>query len=273
MTLLKKTTAAVALAAACTVPMQASATTTVEIVSAEITQLFSATFDGLVFGKSVADNDTFFGDVPDIANPVFGVNRTINITNTGGTGGGLITFDGTQLDELAITLPDLQLQIIDGPGPTIITVETEGASLSTEDIPHFDGGGDANFDFGTSLDDELPPNNVATFQTIDFSLFNNILGGDPGVVKSCTDSTGNCALLPSLSLDGVRYTLEGTLTATGGDSLTLRVQTSNTSYYEVALVTGGLAVPGKNVPVPAPFIYLTLAALAAVGVRLSRKAA
>ena len=268
MTLFKKTSAAVARAATCAMPMQASATTTVEIISAEITQLFSATFDGLVFGKSVSDDGSFFGVIPDIGSPTFGVNRAVNITNIGGTGGGVITFDGTQLDQLAITLPDLNLTIIDGPGETL-SVNTAGASLSIDTVPEFDEGNDANFDIGGLL------GTGSTTQVMDFSQFNDISGGAPGVVKSCTDTQGpdNCTLLPGLSLDGVRYTLEGTLTATGGDSLTLRVQTSNTSYYEVALVTGGIAVPGKNVPVPAPFIYLTLAALAAVGVRLGRKAA
>ena len=53
------------------------------IESVTITQLFSSTFDGLVFTKAVTDDGSFFGNVPDIANPTFGVNRSINITQTG----------------------------------------------------------------------------------------------------------------------------------------------------------------------------------------------
>ena len=48
---------------------------TCDISSAEVTQLFSTTFDGLVFSKAVVDDGTFFGDVPDIANPIWGGNR------------------------------------------------------------------------------------------------------------------------------------------------------------------------------------------------------
>ena len=46
---------------------------TYEIEAAEISQLFSATFDGLVFFKAVSDDGSFFGNVPDVSNPTFGV--------------------------------------------------------------------------------------------------------------------------------------------------------------------------------------------------------
>jgi hypothetical protein len=66
---------------------------TYEIESADISQLFSATFDGLVFFKAVSDDGSFFGNVPDVANPVWGVNRSIKVepANNGSEAYGTIT--------------------------------------------------------------------------------------------------------------------------------------------------------------------------------------
>ena len=258
---IKSTAAAIAMLATASVAQADTYT----IESAEIKQLFSATFDGLVFQKAVSDDGSFFGVVPDINNPVFGQNRSIQVNNTGGTGSGTITFDGTELDELYIRLSDINLTIITGP-TTQLTTDTSGASLRISDSNVVDGGNDANFDHGGPL------SAGSTAELVDFSTFNNILAGAPGVVDTCADGAGNCGLLPALSLDGMRFTLEGTPTSSGGDTFTLRAQTSNTSYYEVEFVTA--AVAGKNVPAMGAFGLAALfGGLVAVAARLRRTVA
>lgn len=237
------------------------------IESVEIKQLFSATFDGLVFQKSLTDDDTFFGAVPDIANPVFGANRAISVASVGDyDGGGTISLDGSQLNQLAVTLPDLTLTIITSSTGTLVT-ETSGASLSINNVPNLDGGDDANFDFGGPL------SAGAEEYALDFSAFNPL--GDPGVVNTCVNADNFCGLLPSLSLDGVRYTLEGSPTEAGGDVLTLRVQTGNGSYYEVEMITAVAASEGsKNVPAMGTFGLVALfGGLVAVAAKLRRKLA
>ena len=115
--------------------------------------------------------------------------------------GGYINFDGTQLNNLAITLPDVTLTIITSASNTL-TTETSGASITMSNIPDFDGGDDANFDHGGPLSaasEEL---------AVDFSNFNNLAAGEPGVVNTCVNPDNFCGLLPALSLDGYRYTLE-----------------------------------------------------------------
>jgi hypothetical protein len=238
-----------------------------EIESVEITQLFSATFDGLVFSKSLVDDGTFFGAVPDINNPVFGQNRAISISTTGDhDGGGTISFDGSQLNQLAVTLPDTVLTIITSATGTLVT-ETSGASFSINNVPNLDGGDDANFDSGGPLA------NGATDYALDFSEFNAL--GTPGVVNTCVNADNYCGLLPTLSLDGVRYTLEGTPTEAGGDVLTLRVQSSNGSYYEVELTTALAAEDNsKNVPAMGTFGLVALfGGLIAVAAKLRRRLA
>ena len=238
---------------------------TCDVTGASVTQLFSSTFDGLVFSKAVTDDGTFFGDIPDIGNPIWGVNRAVLFTETpgGNPGGGTITFDGTVLHQLALTFADQTLSILDAAPPNNLETTTSGGSLSIENIPNVDAGDDANFDVGGLL------SAGSAVQTVDFSQFNAV--GNPGPVVTCTDTTGNCNLLPGLNLDGVRYTLEGTPGGVCNDSYTLRVQTGNNSYYEVAINTAPI-VNTKNVPVPAMFIYLTLALMGLVGVKLSRRA-
>ncbi len=265
MKFLKSTTLAVSLAASCLMPMASNASINVSIASATLTQIWSATFDGLVFGQVIVDDGTFFGAVPNIGSPVFGVNRSITFTPTGGTAGGSITYDGTELDQLAVTFPDMTTSILDSATPA--QVGTVGGSLNIQTIPHFDGGNDANFDAGGLL------GAGSTTVIVDFSTFNDFVGGAPGVIKSCTSTVTTCSSLPALNLDGVRYTLQGTLTLAGGDALTLRVQTANASYYEVDLVTETISPLGKNVPIPAIFIYLSALTFGLLGfVRLRKQA-
>lgn len=258
---IKSTAAAIAMTAAASVAQAG----TFSIESAQVNQLFSSTFDGLVFSKNVTDDGSFFGDIPDVSNPQFGVNRSILITNNGGTGAGSITFDGTELDELSIQLPDMTLTIITGATETL-TTDTAGAALRLSDTNVVDSGDDANFDQGGLLS----ANGLA--ELIDFSTFNDIGAGAPGVVDTCANASGYCGLLPSLNLDGVRWTLEGTPSSSGGDTFILRAQTSNKSYYEVEFVTA--AVAGKNVPAMGAFGLAALfGGLIAVAARLRRTVA
>jgi len=263
---IKSITAAIALSATASIA-QAD---TYSIESVTISQLFSSTFDGLVFSKSVTDDGSFFGVVPNIADAQFGVNRSIQITHTGaGTGSGSITFDGTEMDLLSAQLPDTTLTIITGSdanGPLFLTTETAGAGIRLSDTNVTDGGDDANFDQGGPLS----ANGLA--ELIDFSTFNDLGAGAPGVVDTCVNASGYCGLLPSLNLDGVRWTVEGTPTASGGDTFILRAQTSNKSYYEVSIVTA--AVSGKNVPAMGAFGLVALfGGLVAVAARLRRRVA
>jgi hypothetical protein len=241
-----------------------------EIDSVTITQLFSSTFDGLVMEVAVEDDGTFFGNVPNIDNPIFGTNRSIQIDQVEGSEGtGFIGFDGTELDYLNITLPDVNLTIITSATNTLYT-ETSGASISI--YPKLilgqagvDGGDDANFDIGGPLSEN------STVQVVDFSPFNNLAAGEPGVVTSCVNVDNFCGVLPALSLDGFRYTLEGTPTADGGDTYTLRVQTANFSYYEVEFTTASIS-SSKNVPAMGTFGLIALfGGLIAVAARLRRR--
>lgn len=269
MKLLKKAALTAVVAATAVIPFTSHAQVqTCDVTSAEVTQLFSATFDGLIFSKQVTANGTFFGDIPDIANPIWGANRTVlfSVNPAGNPGGGTISFDGTVLHQLAVTFADQTLSILDAAPPNNLVTTTSGGSLSIENIPNVDGGNDANFDVGVPLVLPLPA--TPPPRVVDFSQFN--AAGTPGPVLTCTDTTGNCGLVPGLNLDGVRYTLEGTPGGVCNDSYTLRVQTDNNSYYEVAITTAPI-VNSKNVPVPAMFIYLTLALMGLVGVKLSRR--
>jgi hypothetical protein len=259
---IKSITAAIALTATASIAQAG----TFAIESATVTQLFSSTFDGLVFSKAVTDDGSFFGNVPNVADAQFGVNRSILVTATGDfAGSGLISFDGTEMDILSVQLPDQTLTIITGPTETLVT-ETAGAGIRLSDKNVTDGGDDANFDQGGPLS----TNSLA--ELIDFSTFNDVGAGAPGVVDTCVNASGYCGLLPSLNLDGVRWTVEGTPTANGGDTFILRAQTSNKSYYEVMIVTA--AVAGKNVPAMGAFGLVALfGGLVAVAARLRRRVA
>ena len=231
--------------------------TTYEIEAADISQLFSATFDGLVFFKAVSDDGSFFGNVPDVNNPTWGVNRSIQVSpaNNGSEAYGTITFDGSNISDALIGLPDTNMSIIDGPGPTVIQVESSKAQITLSG-PQSDGGAASDFDAGGPL---------SQGNTIGVGAFSRF---DGGVVTSCVDQTGNCALLGGLNLNPVRYTIAGTPGV--GQQLTLKVQTDNTSYYEVVLTLGDeVGTASKNVPAMGAFGLTALfAGLLAVASRL-----
>ena len=87
----------------------------------------------------------------------------------------------------------------------------------------------------------------------DFSVFTD-------VVDSCVPvgSSAICFLIPGLRLDGVRYRIDGTVSATGGNTFALEAQTSNNSLLFSSFTTA----------VPAPgAVWLLLTGVAALGGR------
>ncbi len=230
-----KRTATLLSAAALSVASICAHAAPVSIVSATLTDLYSATFDGAL----TPDGSFFIGD-PSL-NP-----RAISITPLG-AGSGTIDYDGTTLTQLDISLPDMDLDILnpgDGTNTHIEARNSKGAIFTNlTNVPTMD----TVAAFAGFQDDTTPAINV------DFSTFNNI-------VDTCVGSL--CALIGILDIDGVRYQLDGSITPAGGDLLTLTVQTGNNSIYTIDLVTASSTV----VPVPAAVWLFGSGLLGLVGV-------
>jgi len=269
---LKTTIAAIISAASLTSTMAQSAT--FDIDSVTLDQLFSSTFDGLVYQESVGNDGSFFGVIPNIDDYVFGVNRTINVISQPG-GSGHITFDeNNNLTELSIGFPDLTMNILTVLNPyTTLTVETSGVGLHIGTHPIEDSGHIANqLDVGGDITEN------SKLERLYVSPFNDINNVNPqsGAVDSCISTgTGSdyCPIIPGLSLNATRYTLEGTPTDAGGDTFILRAQTfSNNSYYEITFTTA-VASSNKNVPAMGAFGLIALfAGLITIGARLRSRA-
>ena len=198
----------------------------------------------------MTDDGSFFGNVPDFNNPIFGVNRSTKWEKTGNfDGSGFITFEQNEPEAFFIQLPDIDISIITSPSSTM-DMSSSGLYVTANNIPS-DDGYDNNYDVGEPL------SFGSTDPVGDFSAFNNIIAGETGVLQSCVNPDGFCPLAPSLSLDFVRFTLEGTPTENGGDNFILRGQTSNASYLEIEFTT-------TAVPLPAG-IYLFLSGLVGLG--------
>ncbi len=202
------------------------------IVSAQIVDLYSATFDGAL----TPDGSLFFGGDPDL-NP-----RNIAVTSFG-PGSGTIEFDGTTITQLDLQLPDMQLVILAG-DPRETTVVTDSTlspagiflnitTPATDNTPGFAG-----------FQVEASPAIIADFAT--FSTFIDA-GDDTKCYGAAGPGTGSgplCGLISILSLDGTRYQLDGSVTPGGGDSLLLTIQQGNGgSIYEIALTTATIPVP------------------------------
>ena len=84
------------------------------------------------------------------------------------------------------------------------------------------------------------------------------------VVDECAGSL--CALIPILSLDGIRYRLEGTVNANGGDSFVLKAQTANNSIYTTNFTTSATVIP-----LPAAGWLLLTAVGSLAGIRRLRR--
>ncbi len=224
-------------------------TRTFLIDSAVIVDLYSATFDGglLNCGGSPTQECTFFGgDLP--------VPRNIVVTNIGTGGGSLnVNYEDTtgeilQVNSMKIRLPDITIVIA---GSTTTTTVQGNALPAPNDIPFIESGtGTAARDLdgpgtgialgnGTADADEAPAiGQAAIFQhddapridTPDFAVFSDIV--DNCVGPFCSLITGG-----TLTLDAVRYRLEGTISGAGGDALVLKSGTGNNSIYRVNFTT------------------------------------
>lgn len=211
------------------------------IESASVTGLISATFDN---GGANFPAGGFFADTSGVVTPAVTI-TDVGTKNGGITekGTGIVKYDGTTLTLTSILLPDMDLAI-----SGVAFIETSGATLSLTSPSLDSDGGLAGFQVDGGV-------NVVA----DFSTFTD-------VVTSCEDSAAGgtiCPLLSILTLDGVKFQIDGTLTPAGGDVLTLMVETSNTSQYTVEITT--VVVVEENVPVPAIFIVVIGILLASIG--------
>jgi hypothetical protein len=231
-------------------PVNASFT----VSSAQIVDLYSATFDGALTPCNGSEPDpdecTFFsGDqttntraISVASAPASNASGTFNVTYDSVTG------EISQVNSMLINLPDAVLTIA---GTTVVTVTQGNATPAANDTLFIESGtgtlgrdldgagpatalgqGTADADqiraligAGTGLFEHAEPGAIP--DAPDFSVFNDI-------VDNCTGDL--CALIGILSLDGVRYRLLGTTTAAGG-SFQLQTQTANNSIYKVNFTT------------------------------------
>ena len=228
-------------------------TRTFLIDTAVIADLFSATFDGALLpcGGAPTQECTFFGgDLP--------IPRNIVVTNIGTGGGSLnVNYEDTtgeilQVNSMKIRAPDIIIVIA---GATTTTT-TQGNGMGTfgavaNDIPFMEAGmGTSGRDLdgvgintvlgrGTVDADQAPAigqaavfqhNDAPNIDTPDFAVFSDIIDICAGPL---------CGLVTSgvLTLDAVRYRLEGTISGAGGDALVLKSLTGNSSLYRVNLTT------------------------------------
>jgi len=209
------------------------------IESADIIDLYSATFDGgLTPCASPPGSPPYDAGTCAFFNGYSPAGRAITITPVG-TGSGVLNVDYDsatgeilQVNVLEILLPKLTLVIAgattvvadpDPTFPTFIRAGVLGAPQETIDADEGTGIGLA----GVFRHDDAPNQSAP-----DFATFANI-------VDSCSGTL--CALIPILSLDGVPSQINGTVNGLGGDSLVLRTQTANNSIYTVNLRTESLA--------------------------------
>lgn len=198
---------------------------TANIASAEVIGIHSATFDGPISGTNPSK----------LAG---GSNVTFSAAGTshGGitdTGIGIIEFDGDNLVLASLLLPDLDV-VINASGVTNVT--TSGAVLNLSAPKTDTSAGSFSVDGGTNV-------------VADFSDFGS-------VTKSCSGVA--CPGIPFLNLDGLNYSIEGTVTDAGGDVLTLTLETNNGSLLAIRFTTVVSAVPAS---VPFPPLALSLLAM------------
>lgn len=231
--------------------------------SADIVDLYSATFDGSQINNSptvsegclasadVQQCNFFQGDAP--------APRGITITPTG-TGSGTFSADYDDVTgeivavrSLDLSLPKLVLTIS---GTTIVTVDP-----SIGPNPTFIRAGLAAPSATVDADQAPAIGQAGIFQhsgvdAPDFATFTD-------VVDECAG--GLCGLIPILSLDGVRYRLEGTASGLGGDAFVLKAQTANNSIYTANFTTAVVPVPAAG--------WLLLTAVGAVVGQMARRRA
>ncbi len=252
-------------------------TRTYVINTATIADLYSATFDGALTPCSTptppdAQECAFFnGYTP--------AGRNITINNVG-TGSGTLsvnwettTGEIVQVNSMRINLAQVQLVINSGGTTTVDVIPGNNAPVASPgDVAFIESGtGTAGRDLdgagfqtilgtGTADADQGVAIGQATiFQhtdatnnpdTPDFAVFND-------VVDTCTGP--QCGLISAyiITLDGVRYRLEGAVSAAGGNTLVLKAQTANNSIYRVDFTTAldtdgdGIADATDNCPLVA----------------------
>ncbi len=253
--------AAAVLAFGATSASAAVVTTSFTINSALLVDLYSATFDGALIpcGPTPTQECTFFsGSTP--------APRAIVVTQTGTSTGTLdVDWESTtgeilEVNAMEILLPRMDLVIS---GATFIVADpAAGPALGlnfirsgTLGLPQATVDADEGVAIGQAgiFQHDDAPNPSAP----DFATFSTI-------VDSCSGPL--CALIGILSLDGVRYRLEGSVNGAGGDSLVLKAQTANNSIYRIDFTTA-------VVPVPAAVWMLGSALAALAGLRRRARAA
>lgn len=197
---------------------------TANIASVEVIGIHSTTFDGPIS----ASNPSKLSGGSNVSFVSAG-NDHGGITETGI---GLIEFDGDKLQIASMLLPDLDITI-NANGITDVT--TSGAVLNLS-APKSDTSSGSFFVDGGS-------NVVADFS--DFSA----------ATVSCSGVA--CPGIPFLNLDGLNYSIDGTVTEAGGDVLTLTLETNNGSLLAVRFTT-----VANNEPVSVPFPPLAISLLA-----------
>jgi len=203
------------------------------IVSAQLIDYYSVTFDGALS----PDNSLFFRGDPS-TNP-----RHIAITSQG-AGSGTIVYDGTTLSQLDILLPDM-LWVINAGQETETTFQTDSANSPAG----------IYVNVSTPANDNTP--GFTGFQVtggavpiVNFATFSDFINAadDTECYGTAGPGTGVgplCGLVGILSMPGARYQLEGSLTPGGGDNLLLTVQDFHNSIYKIALTTAAVPVPAS----------------------------
>ncbi len=243
----------VAAAAALLVAPANGATRNFTVSAAQIIDLYSATYDPPLTpcAAPVTQECTFFsGTSP--------ATRAITILQTGsGTGTMNVAYNDatgeiTQVNSMIINLPTLKLTIAPlGGGSTFVDVIPGNAVPTANDTPFVESGtGTLGRDLdkfmgtavgqGTADADQAPAiGQIAVFQHDDFpnrDVPDSAVFSD--IIDVCVDNAPavNCALitLDLLTLDGVRYRLEGRIgCSASGHALVLKTQTANNSIYRV----------------------------------------
>jgi hypothetical protein len=230
--------------------------------SADIVDLYSATFDGgLIPCGSPPGSPPYDAATCTFFNGYTPATRNIAIAPEG-TGSGTLdvqyddaTGEITQINAMDIYLPKITLTI---QGSTIVVADpavgpATGLTFIRSGTIAPNGTADADEGTGVGVANVFRHDDAPNLDVPDFATFSTI-------VDSCSGPL--CSLIGILSLDGVRYQINGTVSGSGGDSLQLLVQTANNSVFKVNLTT---------VPVPAA-VWLMGSALAGLAA-LRRRAA
>ena len=224
------------------------ATSTVGVASVSILDIHSWTYEG---DRPANPNNDF--------PPPYDSNiTTVSFTEVGQanggqteTGTGVLVFDGDVLTFGSLLLPDFDINISSGGGTDI---SASGATINFSTPKTINTGlnnlapSASNTNGGFLVDGGQAI--VADFSTLNTVVTDCAGPPDPNGILPLS-LTGACPALSYLNLDGVKYILEGSITPEGGDTLTLTLETDNTSILVVEIVTETTASSAPfNVPIP-----------------------